>query len=146
MVKIGMKKSGFLYHLLRMLLSWEFQLAFAKPYGQGLLHQWPGHSPNLKLIENWRRPIPILILFHSYFNAFHSIPFHSHFTASIQIWPCCLWSVLAPKRIDRFWFAWCQSLAFFKLYMIHVKKSKIDQETAKLWGFIKSFHFICTAL
>ena len=30
--------------------------------------------------------------------------------------------------------------------MIHVKKLKIDQEKAKLWGIRKSFHFICTAL
>ena len=55
-------------------------------------------------------------------------------------------SVIAPKRISRYWFAWCQSLAFFKLYKIHVKKLKIDQETTKLWGFIKSFHFMCNAL
>ena len=43
-------------------------------------------------------------------------------------------SVIAPKQIDRFWCAWCQLLAFFKLYMIHFKKSKIDQEKAELWG------------
>ena len=61
-----------------MILSWEFQLAFAKPYGQGLLHQWPGHSPNLNLFENWWRPIPFLILFHSYFNAFHLKPGPNH--------------------------------------------------------------------
>ena len=30
-----------------------------------------------------------------------------------------LQSVIAPKRIDRFWCAWCQLLAFFKLYKIH---------------------------
>ena len=30
--------------------------------------------------------------------------------------------------------------------MMHAKKSKIDQEKAKLWGIRKSFHFICTAL
>ena len=52
----------------------------------------------------------------------------------IPILTSCLQSVIAPKRIDRFWFAWCQLLAFFKLYMIHVRKSKIDQEKAELWG------------
>ena len=45
-----------------------------------------------------------------------------------------LQSVIAPKRIDRFWCARCQSLAFFKLYMIHFKKSKIGQEKTELWG------------
>ena len=118
-----------------MLLSWEFQLAFSKPYGQRLLHQWPGHSPNLNLFENWWRSIPFLIQFYSYFDAFHSIPFQSsHFTVSFQFWPCCLWSVITPKQIDRFWHSWCQSLAFFKLFRIHVQKQKIDQEKAKLWG------------
>ena len=34
----------------------------------------------------------------------------------IPILISCLQSVIAPKRIDRFWCAWCQSLAFFKLY------------------------------
>ena len=43
-------------------------------------------------------------------------------------------SVIPPERIDQFWCAWCQSLAFFKLYMIHVKKLKIDQEKPKLWS------------
>ena len=52
----------------------------------------------------------------------------------IPILTSCLQSVIAPKRIDRFWCAWCQSLAFFKLYMIHVKKSKINQEKLELWG------------
>ena len=65
---------------------------------------------------------------------------------SIQILTSCLWSVIAPKRIDRFWCAWYQSLAFLKLYMIHVKQSKIIQEKVKLWGVRKSFHFICAAL
>ena len=117
-----------------MLLYWQFQLAFAKPYGQGLLHQWSGHSPNLNLIENWWRPTPNLILFHSYFNASHSIPFHSiPISRSHSNLTLLFCSVIALKRIDRFWCAWCQSLAFFKLYMIHVKKSKIDQEKAELW-------------
>ena len=40
----------------------------------------------------------------------------------IPILTTCLQSVIAPKRIDRFWCAWCQSLAFSKLYMIHIKK------------------------
>ena len=31
----------------------------------------------------------------------------------IPILTSCLQSVIAPKRIDRFWCAWCQSLAFF---------------------------------
>ena len=52
----------------------------------------------------------------------------------IPILTSCLQSVIAPKRIERFWRAWCQLLASFKLYMIHVKKSKIDQEKAKIWG------------
>ena len=52
----------------------------------------------------------------------------------IPVLTSCLQSVIAPKRIDRFWCAWCQSLAFFKLYMIHVKKLKIDQEKLKLWS------------
>ena len=56
------------------------------------------------------------------------------FDFPIPILTSYLRSVIAPKRIDRFWCAWCQSLAFFKLYMIHVKKSKIDQEKAELWG------------
>ena len=109
-------------------LSWQFQLNFAKPYGQGLLHQWPGHSPNLNLIENFWRPVPILISFHPHFISFHFIPFHSiPMPLPILIQTTCLWSVTAPKQIDRFWCDWPQSLAFFKLYMIHVKISKIDQ-------------------
>ena len=56
------------------------------------------------------------------------------FDFPIPILITCLWSVLAPKQIDRFWCAWCQLLAFFKLYMIHVKKLKIDHEKAKLCG------------
>ena len=43
-------------------------------------------------------------------------------------------SVIAPKLLDRFLCGWKHSLAFLKLYMIHVKHSKIDQEKAKLWG------------
>ena len=122
------RKIRLFYHLFWMLLSWEFQLAFSKPYGQGLLHQWPGHSPNLNLIENCWRPVPILILFHPHFISFHFIPFHSiPMPLPILIQTTCLWSVTAPKRIDRLWCDWPQSLAFFKLYMIHVKISKIDQ-------------------
>ena len=45
-------------------------------------------------------------------------------------------SVIAPKQNDRFLWGWWHSLAFLKLYMIHVKKSKIDQEKAELWGVI----------
>ena len=41
---------------------------------------------------------------------------------------------MAPKQIDRFCYAWCQSLAFFKLYMLHVNSLNIDQEKAMLWG------------
>jgi hypothetical protein len=41
---------------------------------------------------------------------------------------------MAPKQVDQFLCGWCQSLAFFKLYMIHVKKQKIDQDKAKSWG------------
>ena len=47
------------------------------------------------------------------------------FDFPIPILTTCLQSVLAPKRNDRFWCAWCQSLAFLKLYMIHIKKSII---------------------
>ena len=127
-VKIGMGKSDFFYHLLWMLLSWQFQLAFAKHYGRGLLHQYPGHSPNLNLIENCWRPVPILIPFHPHFFSFHFIPFHSiPMPLPILIQTTCLWSVTAPKRIDQFRCDWPQSLAFFKLYMIHVKIFKIDQ-------------------
>ena len=43
-------------------------------------------------------------------------------------------SVIASKRINQFLRVWCQLLAFSKLYMIHVKKSKIDQEKNELWG------------
>ena len=46
----------------------------------------------------------------------------------------CLISVIAPKRVDQFLCSWWQSLAFLRLYMIHIKKSKIEQEKAKLWG------------
>ena len=52
----------------------------------------------------------------------------------IPILTSCLQSVIGPKWMDRFWCAWCQSLAFFKLYMIHVKKSKINQEKVELWA------------
>ena len=45
----------------------------------------------------------------------------------------CLWSIIAPKRIDWFLCDWWHLLAFLKLYMIHVNRSKIDQEKAKLW-------------
>ena len=106
-------------------LSWQFQLTFAKPYGQGLLHQWPGHSPNLNLIENCSRPVQILISFHAHFILFHFFPFHSiTIPPHIPILTTCLWSDIASKRIDRFWCSWCQSLAFSKLYMIHIKKIK----------------------
>ena len=50
------------------------------------------------------------------------------------IFTSCLQSVIAPKRIDRFWCAWCQLLAFFKLYIIHVKKLMINQKNVELWG------------
>ena len=60
----------------------------------------------------------------------------------IPILTTCLQSVIASKRINQFWCAWCQSLAFSKLYMIHIKKSKIDQERAKLWGI--EVRFLCT--
>ena len=43
-------------------------------------------------------------------------------------------SVIAPKQNDRFLWGWWHSLAFLKLYMIHVKKSKINQEKSELWG------------
>ena len=57
---------------------WQFQLDFAMHYGQEMLHQWPGHSPNLNLIENCWRHVPILpISFHSISS--HSIPFLIHF-------------------------------------------------------------------
>ena len=46
----------------------------------------------------------------------------------------CLQTVLPLKQVDRFLCGWWQLLAFFKLYRIHVKKSKIDQEEAELWG------------
>ena len=46
----------------------------------------------------------------------------------------CLRSVIAPKRVDWFLCSWWYSLAFLMLFMIHVKKSKIDEEKTKLWG------------
>ena len=46
----------------------------------------------------------------------------------------CLRSVIAPKRVDRFLCGWRHLLALLKLNMIHVKKLKIVQEKAKLWG------------
>ena len=64
---------------------------------------------------------------------------------SIPILTTCLQSVIAPKRIDRFWCAWCQSLAFSKLYMIHNKKSKIEQEIAELWGSRRDLTLSCPA-
>ena len=56
----------------------------------------------------------------------------------------CLKSVIAPKRVDRFLCGWWHSLEFLKFYMIHVKKSKIDQEKAKLWGK-REMRFLCAA-
>ena len=92
------------------------------------LDQWPGHSLNFNFIQNWWRSIPIP--FHSITS--HSIQFPFHF--SFPFLTTCLWSVIASKRVDRFSCGWCQSLAFSQCYMIHVKKSKIGQEKAKLWG------------
>ena len=68
-----------------MLLSWQFQLAFAKHYGRGLLHWYPGHSPIVNLIENcWvlkacSNSNSISSPFH--FIPFHPIPFYSHATS-----------------------------------------------------------------
>ena len=56
----------------------------------------------------------------------------------------CLRSVIAPKRIDWFLCDWWHLLAFLKLYMIHVNRSKIDQEKAKLWGE-RELCFLCAA-
>ena len=107
-------KIRFFYYLLWMLLPWQLQLrlAFAKPFGYGLLHQWPGHTPKFNLIENCSRPIPILILFYRYFLPFYPILFYSH-----SNFDNLSWSVIAPKWVGRS-LCWCQSLAFFTLYMI----------------------------
>ena len=43
-------------------------------------------------------------------------------------------SVQTPKWVDRFLSGWWHLLAFLKLYMIRIKKSKIGQEKAELWG------------
>ena len=80
------------------------------------VHSFRSYDTSKTRDQNWSRKI---IFFLSSF-------------VDVAVLTCCLWSVLAPKRIDRFEFAW--SLAFFQFYMIHVKKSKIDQEKAKLWG------------
>ena len=48
--------------------------------------------------------------------------------------PTCLKSVLAPKGVDRFLSGWWHLIAFLKLYMVHVKRSKIGQENDELWG------------
>ena len=78
-------KSDFFYHPLWMLLPWQFQLrlAFAKPYDGELLHHWPGRSPNLNLIENCWRSVPIIIFisFRFDFIPFYPIPFHSYSTS-----------------------------------------------------------------
>ena len=81
------------------------------------LYQRPEHSPNLNLIKNCWRPIPI---------PFHYIPFHSiPIPFVIPILTTCLWSVIAPKGVDRYSCDWCQSLAFSQHSLIHVKKFKI---------------------
>ena len=67
---------------------------------------------------------------------FYPIPFPFHF--SFQFWPCCLWSVIAPKLIDQFWCAWCQSLAFFQLYMIHLKKIKNRSRKSQVMGVLEN--------
>ena len=46
----------------------------------------------------------------------------------------CIKSILTPKWVDQFLSGWWHSLAFLKLYMIHVKELKIDQEKPELWG------------
>ena len=56
----------------------------------------------------------------------------------------CLKSVLTPKRFDQFLPGWWHSLAFLKLYMIHVKISKIDQERAELCDE-RELRFLCAA-
>ena len=56
----------------------------------------------------------------------------------------CPRSVIAPKQVDRFLCGWWHLLALLKLYMIHVKKSKIDQEKAELWGE-REMRFLCAA-
>ena len=80
-----MGKSDF-FNLLWMLLPWQFQLglAFAKAYGQELLHHWPGLFPNLSLIENCLRSVLILIFisFRFDFIPFYPIPFHSYSTSN----------------------------------------------------------------
>ena len=52
--------------------------------------------------------------------------------------------VLAPKWVDQILSGWWHLLAFLKFYMIHVKKSKIDQEKAELWGE-REMRFLCAA-
>ena len=54
----------------------------------------------------------------------------------------CLKIVLASKRVDRILSGWWHLLAFFKLYMKHFQKSKIDQEKAELWSE-RELHFLC---
>ena len=56
----------------------------------------------------------------------------------------CLKIVLASKRVDRILSGWWHLLAFFKLYMKHFQKSKIDQEKADLWGE-REIRFLCAA-
>ena len=56
----------------------------------------------------------------------------------------CLISVIAPKWNDRVCCGWWHSLAFLKLYMIRIKKSKIGQEKAELWGK-REMRFLCAA-
>ena len=51
---------------------------------------------------------------------------------STPILATCPKSVMVPKRVDQFLCSWEHSLVFLKLYVIHVKKSKIGQEKAKL--------------
>ena len=80
--------------------------------------------------------IPIPILFYSYFNA-------SHFTVPFQFWPCCLWSVIAPKRIEvlgviRSHFS--SSIWFMS------KSQKSVKKKPSYGGVSKLSHFICAAL
>ena len=120
------KMSGQNWNLLWMLPPWQFQfrLAFPKHYGHWTAGPMARALPQLEL--DWKL-LKACSNSNSIPSLFHSIPFYSiSFPFPIPILTTCLWSVINPKNIDQFLCNWCQSLAFFRLNIIHVKKSKID--------------------
>ena len=71
-------------------------------------------------IKNWSRKSRVMGLKRMRFFVRHL----KKFDFPIPILTTCLQSVIAPKRINRFWCGWWQSLAFLKLYYATQKKRK----------------------